>query len=219
MELLADLWRRWGLLGLAGRVWSRSLGALVDPQVVLECEVEAGGVSFAPVPGYRYAKVAVSEGSAEAAAAASLLRVNLRERLAQDLFVVAPDAGAVAGCTWNDPPESGRAIQRGVAVDRRHRGHGLASSLLLFQARALAADGTQVVQYRTALGNRAARRMFHKAGARLGRTVLVLHLLRRRAWVIALPPRIDAWIRRGWERERVTVTASRRPPSDPTRTG
>ena len=161
----------------------------------------------------------MSEGSAEAAAAASLLRVRLRERLAQDLFIVAPDGGGVAACTWNDPPESGRAVQRGVAVDRRHRGHGLASSLLLFQARALAAGGTQVVQYRTALGNRAARRMFHKAGARLGRTVLVVQVLRRRAWVIELPPRIDAWIRQGWERERETVTGSRRPPSDPAPTG
>ena len=42
MQPLADLWRRWGLLGLAGRAWSRSLGAVVDPQIVLECEVEAG---------------------------------------------------------------------------------------------------------------------------------------------------------------------------------
>jgi ribosomal protein S18 acetylase RimI-like enzyme len=187
---IADLWRRRGLLGLLGLLWSRSLGRILDVSLVWEWEIATAGTDFVPVRGYRYAEVAVTQ-EAEAAA---LLRVRLDERQQQDLFVATTEAGQVVGCTWNDPVEGGRAAQRGVAIAPLHRRQGLAASLLRFQASVLAAQGAQVVDYRTPLGNRASVRLFQELGARRVRCFAVLRLFGGWGRAFTLPAWLD-WTR------------------------
>lgn len=191
MGLIADLWGRRGFLGLLGLLWSRSLGRIVDVSLVLEWEMAADDARFVPVPAYRYARAPVSEDSREAREAAALLRVRIDERQQQDLFVAATDEGHVVGCTWNDPVAGGRAAQRGVAIAPLYRRKGLAASLLQFQARALAAEGAAVVDYRTPLGNRASRRLFQKLGARRARSFVVVRLLGGGGRAFTLPPWLD----------------------------
>jgi ribosomal protein S18 acetylase RimI-like enzyme len=190
VSFFAELWARRGLQGLAGSLWSRTLGRLFDVSLVLEWEVAAAGARFAPVPGYQYAQAPVSADSRVACEAAALLRVCLDERTSQDLFVVSSAQGQVVGCTWNDAVEDGRAAQRGVAIDPLHRRKGLGGSLLRFQASALAAEGASVVHYRTPLGNRASRRLFEKLGARRARSFAVVSILGR-GRAITLPSWLD----------------------------
>ena len=186
MSPIADLWDRRGFLGLVGVLWSRSLGRVVDVSLVLEWEMTTADARFVPVPGCRYAKAPVREDSREAREAAALLRVRIDERRHQDLFVAATDEGHVVGCTWNDPVTGGRAAQRGVAIAPLYRRRGLAASLLLLQAKALAAEGATVVDYRTPLGNRASCRLFQKLGARRARSFAVVRLFGGggRAWTL-----------------------------------
>ena len=192
MSSIADLWSRRGLLGLLGLLWSQTLGRIVDVSLVSEWEIATAGTDFVPVRGYRYAEVAVAQEAQEVREAAALLRVRLDERLQQDLFVATTEAGQVVGCTWNDPIEGGRAAQRGVAIAPLHRRQGLAASLLRFQASALAAQGAQVVDYRTPLGNRASVRLFQKLGARRARSFAVVRLFGGRGRAFALPAWLDA---------------------------
>ncbi len=193
MDSLGDLLGRWGILGSAGLLWSRTLGRIVDLTLVLEWEITVTDTRFVPVPGYRYTEVPVSEDSREAREAAALLRVRLDERQRQNLFVASTDLGQVVGCTWNDPVENGRAAQRGVVIAPLHRRKGLAASLLRFQASALAAKGATVVDYRTPLGNRASRSLFRELGARRARSFLVLRLFGRHGRTWPLP----GWLDRG----------------------
>jgi ribosomal protein S18 acetylase RimI-like enzyme len=195
-EPLRDVWRRWGAVGIAGLAWSRTLGRIADLTLVVEWELPAAGRPPAPVAGFRYARPAVAPTSREAVEAAALLRVPVGERLGQDLFVAMDERGAVVACTWNDRPDAGAAQQRGIAVAPQCRGRGLAGSLLLFQAASLADEGVAVVRYRTALWNRASRRMFEKIGARPYRSRAVFRLLGRRVAVTGVPAFADRWIRR-----------------------
>ena len=184
-----DLWSRYGVLGLAGRAWSRTFGRLLDVGLVLEWELETSACRVAPVPGYDYARAATVD-STEARDAAAILRVSLEGREGQDLFV-ARSGGRVVGCTWNDPVRGGRASQRGVAVLAPHRRKGLAASLLLFQAVCLAGTGVTAVDYRTPWGNRASRRLFEKLGARRIRAYVVLSLLGTRGRAFEVPRWLD----------------------------
>jgi predicted GNAT family acetyltransferase len=126
--------------------------------------------------------------------------VRLDERQQQNLFVATTEAGQVVGCTWNDAVEGGRAAQRGVAIASLHRRQGLAASLLRFQAIALAAQGAQVVDYRTPLGNRASVRLFQRLCARRVRSFAVVRLFGGWGRAFTLP----AWLDR--------TSASRFPP-------
>jgi GNAT superfamily N-acetyltransferase len=195
-EPLRDVFRRWGVIGLAGIAWSRTLGRIADLTFVVEWELPTHDLRAAPLAGLRYVRPEVGESSREAREAAALLRVSLRDRLRQDLFVALDEGGAVAACTWNDRAAGGAVEQRGVAVAPRCRGRGLAGSLLLHQAVALAAEGVAVVRYRTAVWNRASWRVFEKIGARPCRSRAVFRLLGRRVAVTRVPGFADRWIRR-----------------------
>jgi len=194
---LRDLWRRWGAAGLAARAWSRTAGRIADVTVVLEWDLPAGAGSPPPADGlFRCRAIRASEESPEARQAAALLRVDLRARSTQDLFVATTEDGTVVGCTWNDPPEAGQARHRGVAVAPAFRGRGVAGALLLHQVAALAGAGARRVCYRSTLWNRAARRMFDKLGARGCGSVLVLEVLGRRLAAPPLPATLDRRLRR-----------------------
>ena len=196
-----DAWRRLGPAGLAGRTWERSIGRVVDVRFVIEWALDAPEARFAPLPGYRYERGEVAERSETAGAAAQLLGVRLDERLGSDLFVARDGRGRVAACTWNDPPRDGAVRHRGVGVDPEHRGRSLGGSLLLFQARELCGSGVGTILYRTSVGNRASRRMFHRIGARWNGMSALLVVLGRRAAVTTLSGRAEEFFRRRFERE------------------
>jgi GNAT superfamily N-acetyltransferase len=195
-EPLRGVFRRWGVAGVTSLAWSRTVGRLADLTLVVEWELDATGARAEPLAGFPCRRPAVALDSREAREAAALLRVSLPERLGQDLFVATDEGGAVVACTWNERPSGGAAEQRGVAVDPRYRGRGLAGSLLLHQAAALASEGVRVVRYRTGVWNRASRRMFEKIGARPCRSQAVFRLLGRRVAVTGVPAFADRWIRR-----------------------
>ena len=204
-ETLSDVWRRLGPLGLVRGAWRRSFGRLLDVRVVIEWALDAPAARFVPRAGFRYVRPVADERSPTVVAAAQLLGVRLADRLPQDVFVALDADGDVAACTWNDPPEGGSARQRGVAVAPKHRGLSLGGTLLLFQAQELAQRGVSVILYRTDIGNRASRRMFHRIGATWKGASLLLVVLGRGVAVKTLKSRGEAFVRRGWERERRKV--------------
>ena len=196
-----DAFRRLGVLGLAGRAWSATLGRLLDVRILFECELSTASSRFRTVPGFSFESIAIHDDPETAEAAARLLRVRTSERRDHRLFVARDAAGRIAGCTWNEPPEGGRARHRGVGVAVGDRGRGLAPALLAFQAAALQREGVTAVLLRTGLGNRASRRMLHKAGARLISVRLLVLIAGRRALLHDLKGASEALLRRGWERE------------------
>ena len=203
-----DAFRRLGALGLAGRVWSTSLGRLLDVRILFECELSTASARFERVPGFSFAAVAIERDPESAEAAARLLGVRLSERRSHRLFVARDAAGRIAGCTWNEPAEDRRARHRGVGVEARYRGRGLAPALLAFQAVELGREGLLAVLLRTGLGNRAGRRMLHKAGVRLVSIRALVLIAGRRVGLQELTGRPEAFLRRRWERERHGVETS-----------
>lgn len=202
---LPNTWRRLGLLGLARSAWTRSAGRVLDVRCVIDWSLETASARFTPVSGYRFERAAILGDSATAEKAARLTGVRLEERLSLELFVARDQEDRMAACTWNEPPQDGVARHRGVAVEGGHRGRSLGGSLLLFQASELAARGVKRILYRTDIGNRASRRMFHRIGADWsGATALLVVLGRRRA-VKALGGRAEILLRGRWERERKRV--------------
>ncbi len=205
MASVVDAWRRLGPAGLVGRAWERSIGRVFDIRFVIEWALDTRGAQFAPLTGYRYERGDTAGRSETAGAAARLLGVRLDDRLGFDLFVAVDPQGRVAACTWNDPPRDGEARHRGVAVDSEHRGRALGGSLLLFQARELSGAGVQRVLYRTAIGNRASRRMFHRIGAGWSGVKALLVVFGRRVAVKTLSGRAEGFFKRRFERERSQV--------------
>lgn len=205
-----DAFRRLGALGLAGRAWSASLGRLFDVRIVFEGELSTASARFEPVPGFSFAAVAIESDPESAAAAALLLGVRLSERRSHRLFVARDAGGRIAGCTWNEPAEDRRARHRGVGVAARHRGRGLAPALLAFQAAELGREGIVAVLLRTNVGNRASRRMLHKAGVRLVSIRALILVAGRPVRLHELTGHPEAFLRRRWERERHGVETSER---------
>jgi ribosomal protein S18 acetylase RimI-like enzyme len=203
-----DAFRRLGALGLAGRAWSASVGRLLDVRILFECELSTASARFGPVPGFSFAAVATERDPESAEAAARILGVRLSERRSHQLFVARDAGGRIAGCTWNEPAEDRRARHRGVGVAAGCRGRGLAPALLAFQAAQLGREGAAVVLIRTTVGNRASRRMLHKAGVRLVSIRALILLAGRRVGLHELTGRPEAFLRRRWERERHGVETS-----------
>lgn len=200
--------RRWGVLGLAGRAWSASLGRLVDVRLIFECELSTASARFERVPGFSFASVEIDRDPESAEAAARLLHVRLSERRSHRLFVARDRDGRIAGCTWNEPAEEHRARHRGVGVAAACRGLGLAPALLGFQAAELGRDGVTALLLRAGLGNRASRRMMHKARARLVAIRALFLVCGRVVHLRELSGRPEAVLRGRWERERRGIEAS-----------
>jgi ribosomal protein S18 acetylase RimI-like enzyme len=200
-----DAFRRLGALGLAGRAWSASVGRLLDVRILLECELATTRPLFEPVPGFSFAAVTIERDPGSAEAAARLLRVRLSERRSHRLFVARNTGGQVVGCTWNEPAKDGRARHRGVGVAAGCRGRGLAPALLAFQATELGREGVTAVLLRTGVGNRAARRMLHKARARLVSIQALFLVAGRGVGPCDVTGRLEAFLRRSWESERHEV--------------
>ncbi len=170
-------WKLYGALGFLARVWSHTLGMLVDVDVVYTGRFPPP-VSFVPVNGYRYKRVRT--GSPLFVEAARVLRVDEAGRRHNEAFVAVDETdGHVAACTFSDPVDGPVGFNRGVATDPRHRGKGLSGSVMLFQAWSQAPEGAREVEYHVAATNRGARRMNRRIGAREVDRWVILVLLRR----------------------------------------
>lgn len=168
---------RYGMTGVLARGWSKTFGRIVDVEIVYTMRLP----SAQPFPQhamYRYERHnAASERFDEAA---RLLRVDAAKRREQEVFVAIDSSDeSVAACTFNDRVAGGVAHQRGVATAPRHRGRGLAARLLQFQARTLADEGADEIEYHVGMTNRASRRTFAKLGAKIVERWLIVTLLRR----------------------------------------
>lgn len=173
-------WRLYGAAGLLARVWRRTLGRILDIDIVYTGRISADR-PFKPIAGYRFERCTF--GSAQFVAAARLLRVDPSKRRNHDAFLALDErSGIVAGCVFSDEVDGDVAFNRGVAIDPAHRGRGLSASLLAFQASVLHSQGVREVEYHVNATNRAARRAYRKAAAReIDRWVIVVFLGRFRA--------------------------------------
>jgi ribosomal protein S18 acetylase RimI-like enzyme len=170
-------WRRYGLAGFLARLWSRTGGRLIDLDIVLTGRFSVAGAPVA-LEGYRFERGGPQ--SRWFAPAAALLRVGLESRREQEAFVaIEASSGTLAGAAFGEGSSSPIAHNRGIGVDPRHRGRGVASALLHYQAVELERDGAREVEYHVSLTNRAARRMFAAIGARELERWIILVLLRR----------------------------------------
>jgi GNAT superfamily N-acetyltransferase len=168
---------QYGLAGLGARTWSKTVGSLLDLDVVMTVRASTAQ-PFVPVPGFRYDRVKAN--SPCFGDAARLLGVDEAKREGQEAFVtINAIDGQLVACTFNDCSPGAVANQRGVAVAREYRGRGLAVNILQFQATQLSRDGTREIEYHVGLTNRSSRRMFAKLGVQTLDRWVILSLLRR----------------------------------------
>jgi ribosomal protein S18 acetylase RimI-like enzyme len=172
-----ELWRRYGVIGLLARLWSKTLGSLLDVDVVMTVRITPPP-AIAAIPGYRFERVGCDAPAFFEAA--RLLAVDARKRMAQEVFIAIDERdGSVAACSFSDRLDGTIAHQRGISVDARHRGHSLGPTLLQYQAAMLALEGAAELEVHVSVTNRASRAMLRKAGARTVDRWLIFTLLRR----------------------------------------
>jgi len=140
------------------------------------------GAAYAAVPLYNwFCRTTGFAGTPQVAAAAPN---HIVERALKIRF----DANVAGGLPWKfEPEQNSIKVRVGEVVSVEPSG---------------ADEGVHAVRYRTALWNRASRRTFHKIGATLRRNLVVVRVRGRSPKVLEAPRVLDAWIRRGWERER-----------------
>jgi hypothetical protein len=188
--LIGLMWRIWGanvkavttvrLYGASGflaRVWSHTIGAVLDVDVLYTGRFTAPP-AFTPVEGYRYERVRA--GSPRFDQAVRMLGSDASKRAHYEAFVAIDERdGTLAACTFADALDGPLAFNRGGAADPRHRGKSLTPSLLQYQAWSLAQEGAREVEYHVSATNRGARRMHRKIGAREHDRWIILVLFRR----------------------------------------
>ena len=173
----ATAWRLYGAPGFLARVWSHTVGAIIDIDVIYTGRFTPTE-TFTPVKGYRYERA--QAGSPRFTEAVRMLRSDEVKRAQYDAFLAIDQRDdSLAACTFSEGADGPVAFNRGVAADPRHRGKSLAGSLLLYQAWSIQRQGAREVEYHVSVTNRGARRMFRKIGAQEIDCWVIIVLLRR----------------------------------------